>query len=351
MRRTISTTFATPIFDMRKLLLATLWWVAIISPAVAQYQPGTQFFPISATDTNYAQSFKKYLYSFALPQPAIGVVGIGGYVALVSQTNAFSVALISIHFSPSGNCPTDGSVYDSYAQIAQTFPETSQIAQFIVKSPEAAAVVVPTQILLPAPIAVRGCIILILDGGNPAVGGMLKMISGMSLAYIPGPVPPSTSVIPMDDEFCLVQQNCGQLSVVAPSLQTAFAKVVPITQAATLVALYGNIGDSALGPVGFAPPPNGPWTTSNDYYIYPGCGGMSAGTVGPGDYYATIPANAIHLTNVTMQSAGDTAQHQLVSQSFNQPLAAGDCLVHLFRSSANGAFDAESQVFALTTPP
>ena len=334
---------------IRKIIIALAFFFAI-PQAFAQYQPGTQFFSIAATDTNYTQSFKKYLYSFALPNPAIGVVGIGGYVAMVSQTNAFSEALISIHFMPTGNCPINGSVYDTYDQIGRAFPGLEQLAQFIVKSPGASNTIVPTQILLPTPIAVRGCIVLVLDGGNAAVGGLLTMISNMSVAYIPGSVPSSASILTLDDEFCLVQ-SCGQLSVAAPSLQTAFAKVVPITQAATLVALYGNIGDSALGPVGFASPPIGPWTTSNDYYLYPGCGGLSAGTVGPDDYYASIPADAIHLINVTMQNAGDTAQHQLVSQSFSQPLAVGDCLVHLFRSSANGAFDAESQVFALTVPP
>jgi hypothetical protein len=273
---------------MWKIILAALWWVTIISPAVAQYRPGTQFFPIAATDTNYTQSFKKYLYSFALPQPAIGVVGIGGSVAMVSQTNAFSVALISVHFSPAGNCPANGSVFDTYEQIGQAFPGTAQIAQFIIKSPAAATILVPTEILLPAPIAVRGCVFVILDGGNPSVGGMLTMISNMNLAYIPGPVPSSTSVIPMDDEFCLVQSNCGQLSVSAPSSTTAFAKVVPITQAGTLVALYGDVSVSSLGSVAYAPPPTGPWTSSNDFYVYPGCGGMSAGLEGPSDYYASI---------------------------------------------------------------
>jgi hypothetical protein len=332
------------------IISAILLLITMIAPAFAQYQPGTKFFPIAATDSNYTQSFKKYLYSFALPHPAIGVVGIGGYVAMVSQTNAFSEALISVHFLPTGNCPTNGSVYDTYDQIGQAFPGIAQIAQFIVKSPTAANPIVPTQILLPAPIAVRGCIVLILDGGNAAVGGLLTMISNMSIAYIPGPVPSSASLVTLDDEFCLFQ-TCGLLSVSAPSLQTAFAKVVPITHAATLVALYGDISDSALGPVAFAPPPSGPWTTSNDYYLYPGCGGMNAGIGGPSDYYASIPADAIHLTNVTMQSAGNTVQQQMVSQPFSQPLAVGDCLVHLFRAAANGAIDAESQIFALTVSP
>ncbi len=325
---------------MRKLIIiAAMGWIAIISPAFAQYQPGTQFFPIAATDTNYAQSFKKYLYSFALPQPTIGVVGVGGHVAMVSQTNAFSESLISIHFLPTGNCPPNGSVYDTYEQIGQAFPGTVPIAQFILKSPAASTIVVPTEILLPAPIAARGCILLILDGGNPTVGGMLTMISQMSLAYIPGPISQSATVIQMDDAFLL------------PVDAQAFAKVVPITQAATLVALYGDVSDSSPGPVGSIAPPTGPWTTSNDFYLYPGCTGMTAGLSGPSNFYDSIPANAAHLVNVTMQTIGDTSQQQMVSQPLNQPLAVGDCLVHLARASTNGPIDAESQVFALTTSP
>jgi hypothetical protein len=89
-----------------------------------QYAPGAQSFDIKAIATTYAPTFKKYLYSFALPRPTIGIVGFGGYVSITSATPRFSEALISARYSPSGHCPSDGAVYDTYDEIGHDFPDS-----------------------------------------------------------------------------------------------------------------------------------------------------------------------------------------------------------------------------------
>jgi hypothetical protein len=315
-----------------------------------QYAPGAQSFDIKATATTYAPTFKKYLYSFALPQPAIGIVGFGGYVSITSQTPRFSEALISAHYSPSGHCPSGGALYDTYDQIGHDFPDSQALGQFILKLPAAGTTQVPTQFALPAPIPVRGCIFVILDGGVGGAGGAFTMTSGMSLAYTAGQSSSSATILSLDDEFCLGQSPGCQLASTNTSERTAFAKVIKITQPSTLRALYGDISDSALGPAGYAAPPTGSWTTWNDFYVYKGCTAIPEGTTGPADYYASIPGDAVHLLSVTLQGTDDAAVQQMVYKLFNVPLNIGDCLVHLFKGTPNGGMSAEGQVLALIQP-
>jgi hypothetical protein len=318
-------------------------------PAAPKYAPGAQSFDIKATATTYAPTFKKYLYSFALPQPAINIVGIDGYVSITSAMPRFSEALISAHYSPSGHCPSDGAVYDTYDQIGLDFPGTQPLAQFVLKLPTSGTTQVPTQLALPVPIPVRGCIFVILDGGVAGAGGRFTMTSGMSLAYTPPQPYSAATILGLGDEFCLGQSWGCQLASTNTSERTAFAKAIKIAQPSTLRALYGGISDSALGPAGYAAPPTGFWMTWNDFYLYKGCT-IPEGTTGPADYYASIPADAVHLLNVTLQGTDDAAVQQMVYKSFNVPLSTGDCLVHLFKGTPNGGMSAEAQVLALIQP-
>jgi hypothetical protein len=222
-----------------------------------RYAPGVQFFDIKTTATTYAPTFKKYVYSFALPQPALGIVGFGGYVSITSGSPRFSEALISAHHSPSGHCPSDGTVYDTYDQIGHDFPDSQALGRFILKLPTGGTTQLPTQFALPAAIPVRGCIFVILDGGIGGAGGAFTMTSGISLAYTAGQPSSSVTILSLDDEFCLGQSWGCQLATTNVSERTAFAKVLKITRPSTLKALYGDISDSALGPAGYAAPPTG----------------------------------------------------------------------------------------------
>src|SRR5262249_27058806 len=224
-------------------------------------------------------------YSFALPQAAIGIIGFGGYVSITSETSSFSEALISTHYSPSGHCPSDGAVYDTYDQIGHDFPVSQPLGQFILKLPAVGTTQLPTQFALPAAIPVRGCIFVILDGGIGGAGGAFTMTRAMSLAYTAQQPSSWATIVGLASEFCVGQSSGCQLATTIASERTAFAKVLKIPRPSALRALYGNISDSALGPTGYAAPPTGSWSTWNDFYVYKGCVGISEGITGPADYY------------------------------------------------------------------
>jgi hypothetical protein len=310
---------------------------------------GAKFLDIKATATTYASTFKKILYSFALPAPALGIIGFRGYVSVSSETPRFSEALISVRYSPSGHCPRDGTVYDTYDQIGHDFPDSGTLGQFILKLPAAGHSRLSTKFGLPAAIPVKGCIFVILDGGIPGAGGVFTMKSGMSLAYTTLKSA-AAAILSLDDEFCLGQSSGCQLAAEKASERTAFAKVLKVTRSSILKALYGNISDSALGSAGYAAPPTGSWSTSNDFYIYKGCVGVPEGIIGPADYYASIPPDAIRLLSVKQQGTGDAVVQQMVYKTFDIRLHTGDCLVHLFKGNPNGGMSAEAQVFALVLP-
>ena len=311
---------------------------------------GAQFLDIKATATTYASSFKKYLYSFALPRSSLNIIGFGGYVSITSGTPRFSEALISVHYSPSGHCPRDGTIYDTYDKIGHDFPDSEPLGQFILKLPTTGSSRLLTRFVLPAGIRVEGCIFVILDGGIAGGGGPFIMTSGISLAYTAQQPSSSATILSLDDEFCLGQTSGCQLAATDASERTAFAKVLKITRPSTLKALYGDISDSALGPTGYAAPPTGFWRTWNDFYVYKRCIGISEGITGPVDYYGSIPFDAVQLLSVKQQGRGDTVVQRIVYKTFNIHLNAGDCLVHLFKGNPNGGMSAEAQIFALVQP-
>jgi hypothetical protein len=72
---------------------------------------------------------------------------------------------------------------------------------------------------------------------------------------------------------------------------------------------------------------------------------------GPGTYYASIPQDATLLLSMPVSGNGLGVVTQQVFQSFSgMTLEAGDCFVTLFGLEGGGAFDNETQVFALTHP-
>ena len=132
-------------------------------------------------------------------------------------------------------------------------------------------------------------------------------------------------------------------------------KVVPVQEAGTLLAVYGDISDSTFGPgsldsFGSGP---GPWAIANDYYVYHHCL-LRPGLSGPSDFYATIPPDATKLDAVEMRGCGQVALQQPVYRAIpGVALRPGDCLVHLIHMTAasdQGGIDAENQVFALVQP-
>jgi hypothetical protein len=328
---------------MLLLTLATRAGAESPAPAAA-----TRFLSLQASVVTRPATFKKYLYSFPLPGN-VTFIGLSGSVSTDQSLPGFSEALISLHYLPTGRCPQNGEVYDSYNQIAQKYPADYKLASFIVKNANGGVSTVPTQFMLPVGIPISNCAFVILDG-SIFTGGPFTMKSDTTLAYsidFPSPVP---HVIGLDDEFCFGHSWGCQIASVDSS--QSFAKVIPIQSAVRLLALYGNISDSTFTPGGrFAPPPDGAWTMSNDFYAIKGCSGVPKGIVGPGNLYSQIPAGSTNLLNVTMRGNGQLTLQQPVFKVFSGvTLQAGDCIAHFVKMNGHGGVDAENQVFALVAP-
>jgi hypothetical protein len=330
---------------------AALLVLALASRVAGEDVPQTRSLSLQASVVTYPAKFKKYLYSFPLPG-AVMFKGLTGNVSTGQPLSGFSEALISLHELPSGRCPQNGEVYDSYEEVRAKYPHARGLANFILKNPDRGVSTLQTQFTLPVGIPISNCAIVILDG-SIVTGGPFTMKSDMTLIYSNAPSPPSIpqnapQIIGLDDEFCFGQSWGCQVASVDTS--QSFAKVVAITSRARLLALYGDISDSSFALGGrLAPPPDGVWSMANDFYAIRGCAGMPQGLVGPG--HLQIPAGATTLLNVTMHGKGRGTLQQPVFKEFTDvTLEAGDCIAHVVKMDGHGGVDAECQVFALVVP-
>ena len=303
---------------------------------------------LHASVVTHPATFKKYLYSFPLPGKVV-FEGLSGSVSTNQSLRDFSEALISLHDMPSGRCPQNGEVYDTYEQIAKKYPGDRDLANFIVKNAKGGVSRVPTQFTLPAGVPIANCAVVILDG-SILTGGPFRMTSDMRLTYSATQPSVAPNVVGLGDEFCFGQSWGCQIASVDTS--KSFANIVPIQSRFRLLALYGDMSDSTFtGGRQFGPPPRGAWGMSNDFYVIKSCAHLPKGIVGPGNFYAQIPTDSIHLLNVTMRGNGQGTLQQPVFKEFSGvTLQPGDCLAHLVRMTGRGGVDAEEQVFALVAP-
>jgi hypothetical protein len=310
---------------------------------------------LDATASNSSPGFNKYLYSFPLNAPAL-LAGLTGSISMTSHGQNFAEALIAIHCLPPGNAyPRNGEEYATYPEIGTHYPAMQAVAQFIIKQPSGcSASSIPINLALPAGIPVGGCLVVTLDGSVLQSGGAFTMSSHLTAHFRPtSSTIPAARVVPLDDEFCFGRPDGGELATTHTSPQTAFMHVVPITQTGELLALYGDVSDSAFGPA-FGPPVGpGPWAVTNDYYIYHHCA-LPAGMSGSADFYASIPSDATKLYSLVLHGSGQVALQKAVYHAISGTiLQPGDCLVHLIHmtgASDQGGIDAENQVFALVRP-
>jgi hypothetical protein len=125
------------------LALATRAGAESLAPAAA-----TRFRGLQASVVTYPAKFKKYLYSFPLPGN-VTFQGLSGSVSTDQSLPGFSEALISLHYLPTGRCPQNGEVCDTYDQIAAKYPTVHKVVSFIVKNANGGVSTVPTQFMLP----------------------------------------------------------------------------------------------------------------------------------------------------------------------------------------------------------
>src|SRR5579859_8055721 len=139
--------------------------------------------PMNASALNTSSAFNKFLYSFPIPATST-FVGLTGSASIHSDTNVFSEALISVKYIPAGSaCPQAGEEYSSYDAIFAKYPTMRTLAQYILKEPAAGTSTMPTQLTLPASVAVSGCAVVILDGSILGSGGNFTMTSNMSAVF------------------------------------------------------------------------------------------------------------------------------------------------------------------------
>jgi hypothetical protein len=275
---------------------------------------------------------------------------LSGTVSVTNSANLYSEVLFILQTLPSGTC-TSGHWPASTPEYGP--PGTKPLANFIVKAPTTGTFSVPIHFTLPGGLPMTSCVLLGLNGGTVATAHEVTAAANLMLTFT-GPEVPAQSVLLPGGEFCFGQSGGCQRATTNDAL--SFATVTPVSAATNIVALYGDISDSTFdGTASFGAPPPGAWTATNDFYVYRGsdCAafGVASGTAGPGSYYASVPGDAVHLLSVPLAGNGIGATAQQVFQPISGvSLAAGDCLITLWGLSGGGAFDNETQVFALTAP-
>jgi hypothetical protein len=294
-----------------------------------------------------ATGFPTAWYGFPIHAGPQSFASLQGTVSVTNSENLYAEVLFILQYLPTGTC-TDGLWPASTPEYGP--PGGQPLGQFIVKAPTQGTFTVPIDFTLPGGLPMSSCVLLGLNGGPVSTTHAVTSAASLTLAYTAAQSP-AQSVLGAGGEFCF-GQSWGCQAATTNDAQS-FANVTPVTQAQTLVALYGDISDSTFdGTSSFGAPPAGAWTGTNDFYVYHGaeCSsfGVASGTAGPGSYTASIPADAIHLLSVPLSGSGIGVSEKPVFQSFSGvSLAAGDCLVTLWGLQGGGGFDNETQVFAL----
>jgi hypothetical protein len=296
-----------------------------------------------------ATGFPTAWYGFPIAG-AQSFASLSGSVAVTNSQDLYAEVLFILQYLPSGTCKS-GPWPSSTPEYGP--PGALPLGQFIVKAPTQGTFTLPINLTLPGGLPMSSCVLLGLNGGPVSATHDVVSTASLSLSFT-APQSPAQSLLGAGGEFCF-GQNWGCQAATTNDAQS-FANVTPIAHASQLVALFGDISDSTFdGTSSFGAPPPGAWTATNDFYVYHGaeCStfGVASGTAGPGNYYASIPADAVHLLSVPLSGNGIGVSEGQVFQSFpSVSLAAGDCLVTLWGLQGGGGFDNETQVFALVAP-
>jgi hypothetical protein len=300
-------------------------------------------------ETTFAAGFPTSWYGYPLDTGSLSYVGLDGTVSVTNAGGFYSEVLFILGYLPTGDC-TSGLWPSTTPEYGP--PGIVPIGNLIVKAPSAGTFTATAHLTLPGGFPISNCLLLGLNGGALAQVNEVTATSDLTLTYSTEPDSPAQRLLFSGNEFCFGQNWGCQGATTDDTL--SFAAVQMITAPERLVALFGNVSDSTFdGSSMFGAPPTGAWTASNDFYIYHAgeCAALGAdattGVAGPADFYHQVPADAVHLLGAPASGTGIGAQAVPVFQTFDDQLAAGDCLVMLFGVQGGGAFDCETQVRAL----
>ena len=201
-----------------------------------------------------------------------------------------------------------------------------------------------------------GCGFLTFDmaaspNSKPASAG-LTLQSNVILYYdTDNAVLPQPYMVPFGGEICFGSNSGCEARTTCINGDCAYIFTTQINSPTYLLSLFGDVNTGALSQP-YADPPSGAWNSSVDMYIYQNCSAPQPGRniAGPANYYSQIPADAIHLLTIPMQSHDDEDIVLSVNKSFSTPilLKPGNCLVGLTKfSSLNGGATVNNAIYGL----
>jgi hypothetical protein len=324
-----------------------------ITAAVAQTD---QTMDLHVSAHHSATTFKKFLYSWVLPETGQST-GFSGKIATSATRESFNEALISAQWIPSGDCPRNGEIYDTYQQIKDRYPDGRHMMANIVKSPCSGATTVPVNFTLPGGVQISHCVYVILDGAILR-GGDYTMTSDLVMHYSVG----STTLQALTsqglgDEFCFgMQHGCGPWHTASNTHSfLKFYRFARSNSDTVLVTAHGNASSSAMTPdllpEGSAGVPLGAWSISNDLYMLPDCRDKPQRTVEIGDGADQPPASSVQILSLILHGNGvQSSQEQIHwrADPSGVVIPKDGCLLHLARKTGSGAINAEYQVTLFT---
>jgi hypothetical protein len=339
--------------------------VIALAAATLATQAAAQTLPLNASITQN-EGLLKHLYSFELPPGRQQYLGLTGTVSFTATEDHFGEALISVTYLQAGDCAAvNGTSYASYDSPG--FPPLAHLAAFILKTPRAGTRTQTADIHFAPGVPITSCIVLVLDGGgawgpNHSDGYTVTMTSALSLEYAP---------IPDGEALQSVAYGLGGELNFGPgpgalpsgSGQARLLRVNPAAASAFAVAaLYGSASVSSFDGSSGEPVPTGYWGArlATVYYPSQACAAQFP-VAGPWDgplhvFETPITANSLpaggRFINVqSLPGLGlDDSQNSFFQSTAPLTLNPGDCLLTLFRASANGIINLEDQATAILRP-
>ncbi len=347
--------------SVRKHTVITLL-VVLVGLGVC-FRASAQSLALSASVTQ-DEGLLKHLYSFELPPGRQAFMGLSGSVSFTTTLDKFGEALMSVNYYQGADCAAlNGTSFANYDSPG--FPPLTHLAAFILKSPRAGTFMQHADLELGRGVQTANCIVLVLDGGGAwgpqhGYGYTVTMTAALDLAYATIPdgdaLPSFAYAIGGELEFGpgAYPSGSGQAKIVRlkPGASTAFA----------IDELYGSVSASAFDGSSGEVVPAGYWgaRVATAYYPSAVCEAefpvsgefngplhvfqvpVTAESLPPGGRFISVQS----LPGVGME-VSQTGYFQTTNPLALQP---GDCLLTLYRVSADGVIDLENQTTAIMRP-
>ena len=270
----------------------------------------------TTVDAPYCQGI---IYSFNLPKGGVYFKGMSGYASMTPTEPVFTQSLVWAANIPDGNCPPNGSLYNSPVDGSTIYPETAAanvFALYILKSSDNKPVRVDTNFRLPEKIPMKGCVFVIVGGCGSRT---TKLTSESHMSMIYDTAPSSSAAIPVLRDIAYEsifgwqvydsQNKCNGNVCSADFAHSdrAFARAWKSDGGYQLKYLYGDVSGAGVTGLSSSNPPVNPpsaaWNDDFDYYLYKNCGNLPNAGNGPADFYSQIPADVTLLDNIHQETS------------------------------------------------